>query len=114
MISFKRCERVKCDFADDDFVSISMNKYDSIGSVRTVLEYEYFSLLLENDIKRVLSCLEDAVEIAGLNSITLDRILCVGGSSNLRPFREKIEERFGEDLIYYPDRVMWDIAKGAA
>ena len=78
------------------------------------MEYDYFSLLIEQDVDRAIECLNRAIQKAGLNSSSLDRILCVGGSSKLRPLKEKLENLFGEDMLLYPERVMWDIAKGAA
>jgi len=109
-----KCEKAKCDFEDEDIVAISINKYGEYGSVRDSIEYDFFSLLIENDIDRAINCLNRAIDKAGLNSANIDRILCVGGSSKLRPLGERLEKEFGEELILYPDKVMWDIAKGAA
>lgn len=110
-----KCEKAKCDFSDDeDLVQISINKYGNYGSVRDTISYDFFSLLLESEINDAIGCLEQAIKKADLNKVTLDRILCVGGSSKLKPLREKLSLKYGEDMIYYPDKVMWDIAKGAA
>lgn len=109
-----KCEKAKCDFEDEDIVSITLNRYGEYGAVRENIEYDYFSLLLEKEVDRAIDCLESAINKAGLNNVSIDRILCVGGSSKLRPLREKLESKFGEDMLLYPDRVMWDIAKGAA
>lgn len=109
-----QCERAKCDFEDEDVVSISILKYGSYGPVRDSVDYDYFALLLEDDVNNAMRCLEEALQKAGLNKATLDCILCVGGSSKLRPLRERLYEVYGEDTVYYPDKVMWDIAKGAA
>lgn len=109
-----KCEKAKCDFEDEDVVSISINKYGNYGAVRDSIEYDYFSLLIEQDVDNAINCLKKAIQIAGLNLSSLDRILCVGGSSKLRPLREKLESLFGKDMLLYPERVMWDIAKGAA
>lgn len=110
----EKCESAKCDFEDEDVVSISMLKYSNYGPVRDSIDYDYFSLLLEEDVNNAVMCLEDAIKKAGLNTTSLDCILCVGGSSKLRPLKERLIDIYGEDMIYYPDRVMWDIAKGAA
>ena len=109
-----KCEEAKCYFEDEDVVTINLNKYGSYGSVRDNMEYDYFSLLIEQDIENAINCLENAIKKAGLNKSNLDRILCVGGSSKLRPLRDKLDAIFGEDMLLYPDEVMWDIAKGAA
>lgn len=109
-----KCEKAKCDFEDEDVVALTMNRYGSFGAVRDSIEYDYFSLLIEQDIENAVNCLKTAIKKAGLNMSSLDRILCVGGSSKLRPLREKLTTVFGEDMLLYPDKVMWDIAKGAA
>lgn len=109
-----KCEKAKCDFEDENVVSLSINRYGTYGAVRDSIEYDYFSLLIEQDVENAVNCLKNAIGKAGLNLSSLDRILCVGGSSKLRPLREKLESIFGEDMLLYPDRVMWDIAKGAA
>jgi molecular chaperone DnaK len=50
------------------------------------------------------------------NPISIDSIIMVGGSSNLRPFQEKIIEIFGKNKIVKPqeDESQWSVAKGAA
>jgi molecular chaperone DnaK len=108
-----KCEKAKCDFSDEDLVTISINKYGNYGAVRDTLDYDFFSLLLESEIQNALYCLEKAIHKSNLNKASLDCILCVGGSSKLRPLREKLESIYG-DMVYYPEKVMWDIAKGAA
>ena len=109
-----KCERAKCEFDDEDVVALSINRYGTYGAVRDSIEYDYFSLLIEQDVDRAIGCLKNAINKAGLNMSNLDRILCVGGSSKLRPLREKLEAIFGDEILLYPERVMWDIAKGAA
>lgn len=109
-----KCELAKCSFSDDDIAQISINRYDEYGPVRTSLTYDYFDLLLEDEVNKAMGCLDKALLAAGLNSVTLDKILCVGGSSNLRPLREALERKYGIEQILYPRKVMWDIAKGAA
>ena len=32
----------------------------------------------------------------------------------MKPFREKVIELYGEEKVIYPDKVMWNIAEGAA
>ena len=108
-----KCEKAKCDFEDENYIAISINKYGDLGAVRDNMDYDFFKLLIENDIERAVGCLKSAIKKAGLNIQNIDRILCVGGSSKLRPLQERLEEIFGEDMILYPDRAMWDIARGA-
>jgi len=108
------CERAKRELETEDIVSVQIFKYGDFGSLKESINYDYFSLLIENDIKNALSCLEKAIEKSGKSHVEIDRILCVGGSSKLRPIQEKLKAIYGEETVYYPDSVMWDIAKGAA
>ena len=109
-----KCESAKCDFEDEDLISVSLNRYGDYGNVRQSMNYATFSKLLENSIFKALKCLEQAIAHAGMNKTTIDKIVCVGGSSRLRPLRDALETIYGKDLILYPEQVMWDIAKGAA
>ena len=79
-----------------------------------MIEYEQFSELIEPEINKAMFCLKSAIEKSGLNRANIDCILCVGGSSKLRPLKERLINEYGEDMLYYPKMVMWDIAKGAS
>ncbi len=111
-----KCEKAKCDFEDEDEESerIGLNRYGEYGPVSETIDYDFFALLLEEDVNRAVACIDDAISKSGKNIANIDRIICVGGSSKLRPLKEKLIEKYGEDLLFYPERVMWDIAKGAA
>jgi molecular chaperone DnaK len=108
------CERAKCELETEDLVKINIFRYGDYGTLADNLDYDKFSLLIENNIESALSCLSKAIEKAGKSSLEIDKILCVGGSSKLRPLREKLNKIYGEECVFYPDNVMWDIAKGAA
>lgn len=110
-----RCERAKCSFSDgDEVATIRINRYDEVGTVRQSIEYDFFAELISPIVADAIRLLEGVIRKAGLTTANVDKILCVGGSSKLRPFREKIEEIYGREMLYYPEKVMWDIAKGAA
>jgi len=108
------CERAKRELETEDIASVTIFKYGDFGSLNDSIEYDYFSLLIEKDIEKAENCLKKAIEESGKSKTEIDRILCVGGSSKLRPIREKLTEIYGEDVVFYPESVMWDIAKGAA
>ena len=111
----RRCERAKCSFSDgDEVATIRINRYDEVGAVRQSIEYDFFAELISPIVADAIRLLEGVIRKAGLTTANVDKILCVGGSSKLRPFREKIEEIYGREMLYYPEKVMWDIAKGAA
>ncbi len=110
-----RCEDAKIELSDDeDYARINLNNYDELGTVRGVIEYDQFKELIEPEVDRALFCLKSAIEKSGLNKANIDCILCVGGSSKLRPLKERLVDEYGEDMLYYPKMVMWDIAKGAS
>ena len=88
--------------------------YDNNGVFRESIEYETFEELVEPEINEAINCLNRAIEKAHLNKANIDAILCVGGSSRLKPFREKVIELYGEEKVVYPKKVMWNIAEGAA
>lgn len=107
-----KSERAKCNFSDQDEVSIQLNNYlDS--QLRFNISYEQFKDLIENEINKAVECLEKTIEKANLNLETLDCILCVGGSSNLRPLKDKLLKKYGNKLLI-PESTGWNIAKGAA
>lgn len=111
----ERCEDAKIEFSDgEDFVRVNLNNYDELGTVRGSMEYDYFKELIQPEVTAAMKRLRNAISKAGLNNTNIDRILCVGGSSKLRPLKEAMIEAYGEEMVYYPKQVMWDIAKGAS
>ena len=113
---FVSCEKAKIALSNDDIdvTNVSVLKYGEYGTLREALDYDLFSDLIESEVDDAIRWLDHTIEKAHLNISNIDCILCVGGSSKLRPLKEKLINKYGEELIYYPDKVMWDIAKGAA
>lgn len=108
------CEQAKCNLADEDIASISMAHLDTFGRANEKIEYDYFSLLIENHVDRAVKCLLDAIKKAGMNRESIDCILCEGGSSRLRPLQERLLKEFSRDKLEFPRTAMWDIGSGAA
>lgn len=98
----------------DEIGKVLVPNYDQPGVFRDFLDYDTFAELVQPEVDEALNCIERAIEKARLNKANIDAILCVGGSSRLRPFREKVTAVYGEEKIIYPDKVMWNIAEGAA
>ena len=98
----------------EDIATVSVLKYGDYGVLRETIDYDFFSQLVEPEVDQAIGCLEDTIKKAGLNISNIDRILCVGGSSKLKPLKDKLIDIYGEDLVYYPKSVMFDIARGAA
>lgn len=97
-----------------EVASVMVPNYDGKGIFREPLEYELFEELVQPEVNEALNCLERAIKKAGLNKANIDAILCVGGSSRLKPFRDKAIGIYGSGKLIYPEKVMWNIAEGAA
>lgn len=84
------------------------------GKVITeTLGYDWFEDIVAPEVEMALECLEKTIEHSRLNLANIDRILLVGGSSNLRPLLGRMEEKYGEKL-YCPEETEWNVGEGAA
>ena len=110
----QKCEVAKCNLADEDIVSITDAKLDDFGMLFERIDYDYFSLLIENEIDQAIDCLLKALSEAGMNNETIDCVLCEGGSSRLRPLQVSLLKYFKRDKLVFPRKAMWDIATGVA
>lgn len=108
-----RAERAKRAMYDDDTATISINNYGDFGAVRETLDYDWFAEIIESDVNKAIECFDKVVAESNVGINNIDRIIMVGGSSNLRPLIEKLDTRFGEKL-YFPDETMWNVGMGAA
>ncbi|MCR5669237.1 MAG: Hsp70 family protein [Lachnospiraceae bacterium] len=97
----------------NEVASVMVPQYDHNGTFQDFIEYEHFKELVEPEVNQAINCLNRTISNAHLNKANIDAVLCVGGSSRLKPFKERIRELYGEK-VYYPKKVMWDIAEGAA
>ena len=98
----------------DEIASVLVPNYDNNGVFRDYLEYELFEELVWPEVEEAIDCLKRAIKKARLNLANIDAVLCVGGSSRLKPFRERVIELCGKEKVIYPEKVMWNIAEGAA
>lgn len=110
-----KSEAAKIDLSEGaEVASVLVPNYDDNGVFRESIEYELFEELVQPEVYEAINCINRAIEKAHLNKANIDAILCVGGSSRLKPFREEVVALFGEEKVVYPDKVMWNIAEGAA
>ncbi|MCL2128880.1 MAG: Hsp70 family protein [Treponema sp.] len=112
-ILLERCERAKRNLTDSDTATISINNYGDYGACRETLYYDWFSDIIAPEIDMAISCLKNVIKDSGENIANIDKIVMVGGSSNLRPLQEKIIKIFG-DKIYFPEETMWNVGQGTA
>lgn len=110
----QKCEQAKCDLADEDIVTIMDANLDGHGMMMEKIDYPYFALLIENEVNQAVDCLMRALADAGMNTESIDCILCEGGSSRLRPLQEKLLKLFDRKKLIFPRKAMWDIATGVA
>lgn len=107
-------ERAKRNLCDEDSTSITILKYGELGSINIQVDIDTFSKLIDPIVENAIFTLEEAVKKAGLSMLEIDCILMVGGSSNLRPLLEKVEDRWSEQYIEFPENTEWNVAEGAA
>jgi molecular chaperone DnaK len=108
-----RSERAKRSLSEDDIATISINNYGIYGACRETLDYDFFSVIIDPIIEESINCLEKTIIESEIPIANIDRIVMVGGSSNLRPLYEKLVSKYGEKL-YYPEETMWNVGQGAA
>lgn len=108
-----RAERAKRALSDDETATISMLKYGEYGACRETLDYDWFAEIVNPEVDAAIACLERAITESEVGLANIDRIVMIGGSSNLRPLLEKMERKYGE-LLYFPEQTMWNVGQGAA
>ena len=108
-----RAERAKRALSDDETATISINNYGEFGAVRETIDYDWFSEIIDVNVEKAIQCFDKVISDSGVGISNIDRIIMVGGSSNLRPLIEKLNKRFGEKLCF-PEETMWNVGVGAA
>ena len=108
-----RSERAKRALSEDDDAVVSLNRYGDVGAFRERVTYEWFEAIVEGIVDDAIRCLERAIADSGETSDTIDRIVMVGGSSNIGPLLDKLDEKFG-DKLFFPEATVWSISRGAA
>lgn len=108
-----RSESAKRALGDDDTATISINNYGPYGACREMLDYDWFADIVEPEVNMAMDCLKKAINQSGVGLTNIDRIVLVGGSSNLRPLLERMDAVYGNKL-FFPDETMWNVGQGAA
>lgn len=106
-----RAERAKRALYDDDTATISINNYGKFGAFRETLDYDWFAEIINPEIERAIECLNKAIDNSKVGLANIDRIVMVGGSSNLRPLLDRMEQMFS-DKLYFPEETMWNVGQG--
>lgn len=108
-----RAEKAKIYLSDQDEATISINQYGEYGPCRAILDYDWFKDIIEPEVTKAIELLDNVIKKSGVGIANIDRIVMVGGSSNLRPLIEKMQEKYG-DKLFFPEETMWNVGKGAA
>lgn len=108
-----KAERAKRALSDDDDTSVFLGSYGELGAFKESLSYEWFEAIVEPEVDKAMKCLVDTISDSGVGLANIDRVVMIGGSSNMRPLLERMEEKYG-DKLFFPDGTMWSIGDGAA
>lgn len=108
-----RSERAKRVLGDDDTATISINNYGPYGACREILDYDWFADIVDPEVTMAMDCLRKAIDQSGVGLANIDRIVLVGGSSNLRPLLDRMYAVYG-DKLFFPEETMWNVGQGAA
>lgn len=108
-----KAERAKRALSEDEDAVVTLNRYGDIGAFRERITYEWFEAIVDGIVDDAIGCLDRAIAESGEGFESIDRIVMVGGSSNIGPLLDRLEARFGEKL-FFPDETVWSISNGAA
>ena len=107
------CERVKRALSNANTATITLPQYGDIGQFRIDIQYDWFEQIVAPFVNDAIECLDRAILQAKSTDAGIDRVVLVGGSSNIRSLREKLQRRFG-DSLYFPGDEGWSVSKGAS
>ena len=108
-----KAEEAKREFTFSDDAQIMFNRYGALGACREMLGYDWFEEIIKPEISSAIDCFEETIRQSGVGLANIDRIVMIGGSSNLRPLIEQMERRYG-DKLFFPDETMWSVGQGTA
>lgn len=106
-------ERAKRNLSSNDEANVYAHGYGSYGIVNETLTYEQLCNIIQPEIEIAMECLKEAIDQSKIGLPNIDRIVLVGGSSQLKALKGRMLKEYG-DLLYYPEEPDWDIGKGAS
>ena len=112
------CERAKVSLSERDAASIDLygllkNSRDELVDMDCELTRGEFARLLAPLCQRMIDLCRRTLASAGLTVEWIDRVLMVGGSSQIACVQEALRGLFGHDKVYVHPRPMLAIAEGA-
>lgn len=111
-----RSEDAKKRLSVEDFAPIRLMKYGDKPMTRQSISLDEFQKLVAQRIEDAVQVLHQATHKANISLGQLDAILMVGGSCEMRPIVNRLEEVGAEYHIpvFRPDNIQWVVAGGAA
>lgn len=106
-------EKAKCEFSDNDSSDIFLVNYGELGNITMTLDYDWFKDIIAGLVDEAMDCVNTTLRYAKMGTASIDAVIMVGGSSQLRPIREAMQKRFGDKLII-PQDSSWNVGEGAA
>ena len=110
------CERAKIEISEDgeDYL-LTIRNYGNYGTKTLMISNDMFSDIVKPIIRnKVLNAIDIAMNRAEVSKGSIDAVIIAGGSSNLRPFADAIENVFGIEKIIRPEKFQFISAQGAA
>lgn len=99
--------------ADDDFDLIFESKFDERFSLQENVERTDFDGWLKRFLADIENVLTDTLRNADLKPVDIDRIIMVGGTSNIPAIKEKVRKYFGKEAEHYGAELTLMVGKGA-
>lgn len=93
-----RAERAKIALSDANTATVSINNYGDLGICREIIDYDWFEDIIAPEVNQAIACLENTIREAEIGIANVDRILLVGGSSNLRPLLDKLDKNMVKNI----------------
>lgn len=108
-----RSEDAKKRLSVEDFAPVRLMKYGGKAMIRQSITLEEFQSLVARRVEDAVQILNQALDKANISLGQLDAVLMVGGSCEMRPIVNRMEEVCG-GIVHRPDNIQWTVAGGAA
>ena len=111
------CEETKIEISsyEEDY-PFTIRDYGPYGTKSINISTDFFNDIVEPIIKtRILTAIDKVLgKAGGLTPSSIDCIIVVGGSSNLKVYERAITNLFNKAMIVLPENTQWATAIGAA
>ena len=110
-----RSAQAKIKLSDNDDTRMILFNYLGLNTATYLLNIDTLNGIIKPFIDEILDMFEKTVIEAGLTLESLDAVVVVGGSANIRLFKEQINERYAKKgvFVHYPKKPDWIVAHGA-